>query len=279
MNSIIIKPKNETLKKYVQYFLYFKKTDSSILNYTTFPNKNLCLAIYKQNNINYLNQSNTNQCIITQGNNYFVSKLYGFHKMPFQVDINSSLDQVCIIFYPSALRAFTNVSYDELMNSDRVFEAVFSTKNNYILEQIFEEDDFAKRTAILEMLLLKKLNHDIPYKLKEALHLIATNNSENFSIETLAKTIKVSDSSLFRLFKNNLGQNPKSYLKTVRFRTILDEIKTGKHSPIEIDALNQYYDQAHLIKDFKIFTGNTPKKLIEKVSVQQNDLTWIYNKK
>lgn len=91
--------------------------------------------------------------------------------------------------------------------------------------------------------------------------------------------MEVSDSSLFRLFKNNLGQNPKSYLKTVRFRTILDEIKTGKHTITEIETLNQYYDQAHFIKDFKIFTGNTPKKLIEKVSVQQEDLTWIYNKK
>jgi len=128
-------------------------------------------------------------------------------------------------------------------------------------------------------LLLKKLNNEIPYKLKEALHLIATNNSEHFSIETLAKTMEVSDSSLFRLFKNNLGQNPKSYLKTVRFRNILDEIKTGKHTNTEIETLNQYYDQAHFIKDFKIFTGNTPKKLIEKVSVQQEDLTWIYNKK
>ena len=199
--------------------------------------------------------------------------------MPFQVDINSSLDQVCIIFYPSALRAFTTASYDDLMCSDSVFETVFSKKNTFVLEQLFEEEDFNKRTEILEALLLKKLNNEIPYKLKEALHLIATNNSENFSIETLAKTMEVSDSSLFRLFKNNLGQNPKSYLKTVRFRNILDEIKTGKHTHTEIETLNQYYDQAHFIKDFKIFTGNTPKKLIEKVSVQQEDLTWIYNKK
>ena len=60
MKSIIIKPKNEILKRYVQYFLYFKKTDNTILNYTTFPNNNLCLAIYKQNEINYINHHKTN---------------------------------------------------------------------------------------------------------------------------------------------------------------------------------------------------------------------------
>ncbi|MBG6063636.1 AraC-like DNA-binding protein [Flavobacterium sp. CG_9.1] len=278
MKSIIIKPKNELLKKYVQYFLFFKKTDSTILNYTTFPNNNLCLSIYKQNKIDYLNHSKANNCIITQGNKNFVSRLYGFHKMPFQVDINSCLDQVCIIFYPSALRTFTNESYTDLMNSDSVFEAIFSNKNAFLLEQIFEEDNFVKRSEKLESLLLKNLKNEIPDKLKEGLHFISKYNTENITVETLSEKLKVSDSSLFRLFKNNLGQNPKSYLKTIRFRTILDEIMNGQQSPTEVNYLNQYYDQAHFINDFKTYTGYSPKKLIDQVSIQQNDLTWIYNK-
>lgn len=278
MKSIIIKPKNELLKKYVQYFLFFEKIDSTILNYTTFPNKNLCLTIYKQNKIDYLKNANVNNCIITQGNKNFVSKLYGFHKMPFTVDINSCLEQVCIIFNPSALRIFTNESYSDLINSDSVFEDVFSHKNAFLLEQIFEEDNFEKRTEKLESLLLRNLKNEIPDKLKEGLHFISKYNTENITVETLSEKLKVSDSSLFRLFKNNLGQNPQSYLKTIRFRTILHEITNVYHKNTEIDYLNQYYDQAHFINDFKTYTGYTPKKIIDQVSIQQNDLTWIYNK-
>lgn len=278
MKSIIIKPKSEILKKYVQYFLFFKKTDSTILNYTTFPNKNLCLSIYKQNKVDYLNNPTVNNCIITQGNKNFVSKLYGFHNMPFKVDINSCLDQVCIIFYPSALRTFTNESYNDLINSESVFEDIFSTKNHFLLEQIFEVDNFAKRTEILEELLLKNLKNKIPDKLKEGLHFISQYNTENITVETLADKLQISDTSLYRLFKNNLGQNPKSYLKTIRFRTILDKITNGHHTPTEIDYLHKYYDQAHFINDFKTYTGYSPKKIIDQVSIQQNDLTWIYNK-
>lgn len=278
MKSIIIKPKNEILKRYVQYFLYFNKTDNNILNYTTFPNSNLCLAIYKENKIDYVNHLKTNTCIISKGNKYFISKLYGFHKMPFQVDINSSLDQVCIVFYPAVLRAFTNESYFDLMNSDYVFEDIFLKKHDFILEQIFEQDNFEIRTEILEELLLKNLQNEIPDNLKDALRFISKNNSENLDVEKLAKKLKLSDSSLFRLFKNNLGQNPKSYLKTIRFRNILDEIMDGQHTHSEVDYLNHYYDQAHFINDFKTHTGYSPKNLIEKVSIQQNDLTWIYNK-
>ena len=200
--------------------------------------------------------------------------------MPFQVDINSSLDQVCIIFYPSALRKFTNESYADLMTSDAVFDIIFPKKNSSFLEQIFEEDSFEKRSKILESILLKNINskNEISSKLEEALSFISKNNNENLSIESLAENLKISNSSLFRLFKNNLGQNPKSHINTLRFRTILDSIMNGKELEYEKDYLNQYYDQAHFINDFKNFTGHSPKSLLNQVSVQQNDLKWIYNK-
>lgn len=280
MKSVIIKPKNELLKKYVQYFLFFKKSDNQSLNYTTFPNNNLCLAIYKHSAVRYINDSKTNSCSITEGNKNFTSRFYGFHKMPFTVNIDGSLDQICIIFYPSALRAFTKDSYADLMTSDGAFEEIFTHKNSFTLEQIFEQDDFTKRAAQLELLLLKSLKNELPEKLKEALHYISKySHNENFNIETLSKKLEISDTTLFRLFKNHLGQNAKSYLKTIRFRNTLDGILNQQNNLTTITHFNQYYDQAHFINDFKTFSGYSPKQLIDKVSVQQNDLTWIYNKK
>jgi hypothetical protein len=171
MKAVIIKTKNEMLKKYVQYFLFFKKTDTQSLHYTTFPNNNLCLAIYKQNKVFYTRQSTINSCIITEGNQNFSARLYGFHKIPFQVDINSCLDQICIVFYPSALSAFTNKPYDYLLNSSSIFEDLFTNKQVPFLEQVFEEPDFTKRAEQLELLLLRNLKNDIPLKLKEALYI------------------------------------------------------------------------------------------------------------
>jgi AraC-like DNA-binding protein len=198
--------------------------------------------------------------------------------MPFQVDINSSLDQICIIFYPAALKAFTNESYSDLMNSDSVFEDIFLNEYAFVLEQVFEQENLAIRTEILEELLLKNLKNEIPDKLKEGLHFISHYNTQNLTVETLAGKLQISNTSLYRLFKYNLGQNPKSYLKTMRFRTILDEIMNGNHTPKDIDYLHQYYDQAHFINDFKTYAGYSPKKIIDQVSIQENDLTWIYNK-
>lgn len=205
----------------------------------------------------------------------FKSRFYGFHKRPFKVNIDSSLNQMCIIFHPAALRAFTKESYDDLLLSDSVFDELFSYDQN-ILERIFEISDLSKRAEELEILLLKKLNNSISDKMKEALMLINQNNM--MSIDELLKNLKMSEATLFRLFKNNLGQNPKSFLNTLRFRNVLNDLSQPDKSLTTVAYQNQFYDQAHFIKDFKMFSGFSPKKLTKKISVNQNDLMWIYNK-
>lgn len=279
MDSVIVKPKSDILKKYIQYFLFFQKADSDYVNYTTFPNNNLCLAIYRDNKIDYINQSGINSCKVTKGNGNFSSRIYGFHKIPFQVSIESPLDQICIIFYPSALKAFTEHSFKDLKTTDAVFDEIFSKKNIYLLEEIFEEEELSLRAEKLESLLLNNLRYEISTKMKQALGLInSTSSSQNLNIELLFSQLEMSESSLFRLFQKHLGQNPQSYLKTVRFRNSLDEILRHNQSLTEIAYKNQYFDQAHFIKDFKYFSGYSPKRLLNNISVQQSDLVWIYDK-
>ena len=124
MEPVIIKPKQERLKPYIQYFLFFRKTSHEAINYTTFPNNNLCLALYRRNTIQYTNDAPVNHCSISKGGSSLTGRFYGFHKMPFRVDIDGPLDQVCIIFYSAALRAFTGEHYNDLMHADSFFNEV-----------------------------------------------------------------------------------------------------------------------------------------------------------
>ncbi|ULT40105.1 hypothetical protein KRR40_35480 [Niabella defluvii] len=148
--------------------------------------------------------------------------------MPFTVNVNGWLDQVCILFYPSALRAFTNASYEDLMPAENVFDEIFPKEGNRFLEKLFDQANLNKRATILEQLLLQRINGEIAPKLKEALWLIATNRDEVLNIESLSQKLSISDTTLFRLFKSHLGQNPKSYLKTFRFRQGLNDVLLSK---------------------------------------------------
>lgn len=278
METKIVKPRHELLKKYVEYFLFLDKSDTQLVNYTTFPNSNLCLAIYKQNEVSYRNEEKTNCCSIKEGTKFFSSRIYGFHTMPFTVDLRSELDQVCIIFHPAALRAFSNESLFELQRSDMVFDELLKTQDSFVLERLFEETDVLERARILEAVLVSKLRYSIPDKVLQALDYIGlgAGSSQEVGVEMLCSKLKISDTTLFRLFKTHLGQNPKQFIKTVRFRNALPHVLDHSRSLTEIGFQGHYYDQAHFIKDFRAFAGLSPKKLQQQVSMKQDKLAWIY---
>lgn len=279
MQITIVKPRNEKLKEYIQYFLFMRKDNRNAINYTTFPNSNLCLAIYQENSIHYLKERNANHCLISAGGSALSSKIYGFHTMPFEVDVSCELDQVCILFHPAGLRAFTNIPYAEILSSDRPFDEIFGLANRWKLEHMFELKDATARARILEELLWVHLNNGISQKFNEVLHHIALISLEELNVGLLCKKLLLSESTLSRLFTGHLGQNPQAYFKTLRFRKVLGEVLHKSSSMTSIGYANAYYDQAHFIKDFKSLTGFTPKKILREISVQQNDLTWVYKKR
>jgi AraC-like DNA-binding protein len=83
-------------------------------------------------------------------------------------------------------------------------------------------------------------------------------------IKELAFEFKQSERTLERNLKNLLGLSPKEYCKIVRFRSLLEHI--NKHQDINwFDMVMKYgyYDQAHLINEFKSATGLTPEIYIK----------------
>ncbi|RZM07586.1 MAG: AraC family transcriptional regulator, partial [Pedobacter sp.] len=223
METKILKPQHELLKRYIEYFLFLDKRDNNLVDYTTFPNNNLCLAIYRQNSVNYIRDPKTNSCTIRESGRPFSSRIYGFHIMPFNVDLRSEVDQVCIIFHPSALSAFTKESLVELQSSDSVFEDLFRSEDSFYLEQLFEEGDMAERAKLLERFFLGKLMGSIPIKVQQALECIGSAGTCNakIGVEMLCQKLGISDTTLFRLFRTHLGQNPQQFIKTFRFRKAL----------------------------------------------------------
>ncbi len=57
-----------------------------------------------------------------------------------------------------------------------------------------------------------------------------------------------------------VGKTPKQFIKIVRFQNILNTFSVANSvSLTEIAYASGYFDQAHFIKDFKSFSGYTPK--------------------
>lgn len=79
------------------------------------------------------------------------------------------------------------------------------------------------------------------------------------AIDYIAKTAGVSCRHLERKFKERVGLSPKQLCRNLRFKNALSsKIRYPEGSWLETALDCGYYDQAHMINDFKHFTGLSP---------------------
>jgi transcriptional regulator GlxA family with amidase domain len=81
-------------------------------------------------------------------------------------------------------------------------------------------------------------------------------------VENLARTVGWSPRQLERRFAREVGTTPKSLARTVRFQSLCAAL--GGTPGLDGAALAWdcgFADQAHLIREFRRFTGTTPQKV------------------
>jgi AraC-like DNA-binding protein len=188
-------------------------------------------------------------------------------KQPRHYQVIVSPDKVLhVVFKPyGAYRLLgipQNCSFDEHGTS---LPAVLAGKITPLLTQI--EDAAYNITHIIKLVnnwlenqLIKKEKLDVD-RVRHACMLIEK-NQWNLSIEQLAKKVWLSKRTLQYQFQEQVGLSPKLYSRITRFNSLLAGIKSNQLTDWrEIAFKYNYFDQAHFIKEFKRFSGNSPAHL------------------
>lgn len=89
---------------------------------------------------------------------------------------------------------------------------------------------------------------------RRAVRLLET---EDVPIGNVAKRLGVTSRHLRRAFTENVGIGPKDFARTVRLRRVIEGASSSTDWS-RIAAHAGYYDQAHLIADFRELVGLTP---------------------
>ena len=82
----------------------------------------------------------------------------------------------------------------------------------------------------------------------------------NITVKQLAQETGYSACYIRKIFKQDNGISPKQFEKNVRFRYLLQIIAETDGDYAAAAARCGYYDEAHMIRDFKSYTGTTPEK-------------------
>lgn len=168
-------------------------------------------------------------------------------------------------FYPYGVANFIKTPLKNLENKETPIAELFGQSTADELEQkIIHATGTQQRIEIIENFLLNKLNEkptidNIVISTIDAL--LATGGSSPINVilkEDLSKRRQ-----LERKFLKQIGISPKQLGKVIRLQTALKMLlsqKTGSLTRIAYES--EYYDQNHFIKDFREFTGTTPKEFL-----------------
>lgn len=147
----------------------------------------------------------------------------------------------------------------EFFNLSLSLEDIFKKSIiNEVADKLSNAQTDKERIHIVEQFLLSQLkNMDKDRLIVEAVQLIYQSKG-TLRIKELNEKLYISPSAFEKRFKKVVGTTPKKFSSIIRFNTVLEGLNNTK-SLTTICYENDFFDQAHFIKDFKLFTGDTPE--------------------
>ncbi|SNR14248.1 helix-turn-helix domain-containing protein [Tenacibaculum jejuense] len=244
------------LSKYICFY-YELELDNE--NYYAFPSSNNVICIFEQADVNY-----ASDCIHIKKNSTFPNSFTALNKYtkPLLVKSEGKVREFVIIFKPFGLSQFTTADF-----TNSPFFHIDEFADFLEQETNFFELSVHEKIKVVESYLHSKLNEKKELDLViQALNLL---EEEKLNIKEIAKELNCSYKKMYRLFITHCRCSPTVLRNNIRFRNILETLKTqNKNFKLSDIAFDEgFYDQASFNRMFKNQTGITPKKFFKEVSV------------
>lgn len=181
---------------------------------------------------------------------------------PYEVEPTGVTGTFFVCFHPNGFLPFTTMPIREMENTAVPLETLFGKEGADIAQSILNAHTTAERIKLVEIFLRNRLKdaHAIDDIVQSTVDTILTAGGQ-LSVDELSKQANVNRRQLVRKFSSAIGLSPKQLSKTIRLQATLKMLLNKKDISLTATAYEaEYYDQAHFIKDFKEFTGLTPKE-------------------
>jgi AraC-like DNA-binding protein len=214
----------------------------------------------------------------TQGEAFLIqprAMVLGQTLEPFYIEPVGRVETFAVRFYPYSFSNFVTTPLHELANRETPIDRLFAPDLVPQLErQVREASDTQQRIAHVETFLFARLADPstLDTLVKSTVNaLLATRGSQ--PIHAIFDGDTARRRQLERKFRKQVGLSPKQLGKVIRLQYALKLLLNPQKGALtQIAYESEYYDQNHFIKDFKEFTGATPKEFLSDESLKLSSL-------
>jgi AraC-like DNA-binding protein len=144
---------------------------------------------------------------------------------------------------------------DQVLPIDRpLVKLLLQVKNIAVSSMHFDE----KTSAVEKWFYQYLKNINTTYTKGEKAAEILLIEKGKITVQEILKRVDISEKSLERYFRSNIGLTPKFYSRIIRMSHIFSLVNENNINWSEVAFLTGFYDQSHFIKNFKEFTGEEP---------------------
>ncbi len=192
----------------------------------------------------------------------------------YDLKLSGTISIFSILFEPNGLSAFFNLPVSELQNQHVPLNYIFGRRIFDLEEALFDADCFQERVLKAEAFLTGQLencrkNFEIN-RISESIKIINSTRG-TLSIESLASGACLSRKQYERSFLKFVGTTPKQFLRVVRFQHAIHVKSVSKNLNLtELSYHCGYYDQSHMINDFRALSGLSPKAFFSDSDVRSD---------
>ncbi len=168
---------------------------------------------------------------------------------------------ILVTFSATGMSAFLKIPLNELFEQYHTGDTFFkASETDDLKDKISSATNNLQRIAIVEQFLSAKLI--APQRDLVITHALNEINLHRglINIQSLAAKLAISQDAFEKRFRKKAGATPKQYSSIIRMKSIVASVQ--QKSVLSFTALGYefgFYDQSHFIKDFKSFTGQSPK--------------------
>ncbi len=162
-------------------------------------------------------------------------------------------------FLPSALKTFAPDHFPAFNPYPDFMPAMLNIYNSVATSE---------KLRLLEDYWLSKYQEFTHPFLPSVIQLFCQEDVNELDINEICKLHNISRQTMHQHFERYLCKTPSLFRKIVRFRKAMKSHhpETGHQEFSQLSALANYFDQSHMIKDFKALTGYTPKTFFNRIS-------------
>lgn len=206
-----------------------------------------------------------------QPRHFLVGQMSG----PILISPNGAVQLLGIRFHPGGTAPFLRVPMNDLTDQIAELGSLSSELERELLIVSEDLSSLRERTTAIESVLMARLlrgsHHSFAIKLAARI----VESAGCVSVDQLATAAGISSRQLERRFLREIGIGPKLLGRILRFQQVFRAVERVDSAWASIAVECGYYDQAHLIRDFTQFAGQTPAVLL----AERSALTEAFTRK